>query len=305
MRKQSIINIGATFSTVLLTMTTLCACSNDENSQTFANGREITFTAKNLESTTRAELTEQLSNEFGLMAYRHSHDEWTGGDEMPNFMYRVKATKAQNAATWTTTKQYYWPYTSERIRFFAYAPYSVIDDYMSAVTQAGAPQIKEYHVADDALNQQDLMFAYTTDKLCSVGGTVSLTFYHIMSAIRFAIPPGEEGTINSVRLTDIPSTGTYTAMGSWGSVHTPATYTGVLGTTFILMPQTLPATAKLIVNYKKDANSSAKDLTFSLAGKVWESGRIYTYTINIVNSELQPEISTWEVADDESLAVDY
>ena len=308
MTKHSIINSGKTLTLALTALVAMAACSQDEGAPQQDPSRAITFNVTTLGAqtvTTRAELTEQLSSEFGLMAYRHSHDEWTGNDELPNFMYRVKATKPEGAAAWSTATQYYWPFTAEHMRFFAYAPFSIIDDKMSANTQTGAPQIKEYAVAADPIDQQDLMFAWSDDMLCSNGGAVALPFRHIMTAIRFAVPDSETGTVNNIQLVDIPCTGTYTAMGSWGTPHTPATYTGQLGTTFILMPQTLPASAKLVVNYKKDATSLAKDLVFSLAGKEWQQGRIYTYTINIVNSELQPEISNWEAVSDETLAVDY
>lgn len=254
---------------------------------------------------TRATLASTLGTDIGIMGYRYAGT-WTGTTETPNFMYQVNATSTDHT-NWTTATKYYWPNTDEHMRFFGYTPLSAFtgtNGTLSIKTALGPTKFTSYTVPVNNADQQDLMFGESTEYTCSNGGNVALAFHHILSAISFKSGNNIDGSIESIKLKGIPYTGTYTANtatgGTWAvdalPTEMPNEYTGNLSSTFLMIPQTLPSTAYVVITYK-DINSNTQTLTYSLKNVVWNAGNAYEYSINIADNKalLTPTIKAWTV----------
>lgn len=282
----------------------LSSCDNEavENS---GNQRKIVFSSVLGEVSTRGTIATDLGGSIALMAYRYS-GEWTGNTESPNFMYKEAATSLDNT-NWTTATQYYWPNTSERMRFFGYAPVDAYDGTngtLSAQSDLGPVTFSGFTVPTNIADQQDLLFGESPEYVCSTANTVSIAFHHILTAIQFSTT-NTDGTIESIKFVGVPYSGTYTANtatgGSWTLNDLPASpneYTGTLTGTFFMIPQTLPATAQVVITYR-DSDNYSQTLTYSLSGKTWEMGKKYVYTINIADNEatLTPTVVAWTTTD--------
>ena len=132
----------------------LSSCDNEavENS---GNQRKIVFSSVLGEVSTRGTIATDLGGSIALMAYRYS-GEWTGNTESPNFMYKEAATSLDNT-NWTTATQYYWPNTSERMRFFGYAPVDAYDGTngtLSAQSALGPVTFSGFTVPTNIADQQ-------------------------------------------------------------------------------------------------------------------------------------------------------
>lgn len=96
---------------------------------------------------------------FGVFAYHTSGD--YAAATTPNFMYNQHVSYVSSAWTYSPVK--YWPNnTSDKITFFAYAPYVETDDtdnfVFTANTLTGDPKIT-YTVTETVKNQDDLLWA--------------------------------------------------------------------------------------------------------------------------------------------------
>ncbi|MCR5513698.1 MAG: hypothetical protein K6F43_09085, partial [Prevotella sp.] len=132
----------------------------------------------------------------------------------PNYFYNVKAEKSNNI--YEIERDYYWPSSSEKLWFYAYAP---CDDNNVVISDQnlGGPQKVTFTVASDVESQVDLMTAdaSTTAFTAASGETtktsVALNFRHELTAIRFII--GEQwlaGSIKSIGIYNVHGKGTMT-----------------------------------------------------------------------------------------------
>ena len=251
----------------------------------------------------RATLATNLGGTIGIFGYKYGKDTWTGTTETPNFMYKEVATSTNNT-TWTTANSYFWPDdNTKQLRFFGYAPASAFSGtngtFASSAT-LGMPTFMGYTVPTNNAEQIDLMFGESNEYLSAGTGSVTINFHHILSAITFSLGANSAGTIQSVKLKGVPYTGTYSASttgGSWAVEPVPGVganeYSGGLSAVFLMIPQTLPSTARLEVAYT-DGNSNGHTLTYSLNGITWQMGKKYDYTINIAENTITPTIVAWD-----------
>ena len=170
----------------------------------------------------------------------------------------------------------------------------------------------------DAESQPDLMFATNIcDRAGSENGTVPMNFSHALSAIKFAVRDVVDGTIESISIIGVAGSGKCvydfsTGGFSWsdyGDAVSSYSQTfgykvdGVTSTptddksdvvlndkmpekTFMLIPQDIPADAKIEVVFKRDDGQP-----FTMSGKIndnkvtkWEPGKEYVYTISTSSS---------------------
>ncbi len=171
----------------------------------------------------------------------------------------------------------------------------------------------------DAESQPDLMFATNLcDRAGSKNGTVPMNFSHALSAIKFAIRDVVDGTIENISITGVAGSGkcvydfstggfAWSDYGNAGSSYSQTfgyKVTGVTSTpssdgssdvvlnnqmpgkTFMLIPQDIPAEAKIEVVFKRNDGQ-----TFNMSGKIndnkvtkWEPGKEYVYTISTSSS---------------------
>lgn len=137
----------------------------------------------------------QSGSGFGFLAYRTS-GEWSsaGNDATPDFLYNEKGTWTSGSpGSWGYTNTRFWPTNSDKISFFAYAPYqdqsaSGKNITLSAKTDKGAPTL-EFALASDVKNMVDLVTDSRSDirdltaASNSNSGTVSFKFSHVLTKV--------------------------------------------------------------------------------------------------------------------------
>lgn len=233
---------------------------------------------------------DNMYESFGVSAYCYS-DSWDE-TKLPNYFYNVTATKQGDS--YGLAEKYFWPGSSHKLKFFAYAPIDNPQYLYSESTQAGAPTIN-VTIPGDVAQQQDLLVAQTGELTADPGSAVPLPFNHALTAVKFVCGDDmKEGIVKSITLRNVYSTGTYN-MGTetWSSVATPATFSQTLdltttGTpgeaittdaqTFMMMPQTLPTGAQLEVQITY--SSVDYTLTSNIAGTEWPLGKTVTYKVS-------------------------
>jgi hypothetical protein len=254
---------------------------------------------------------------FGTFSYVYSGtSSWSNvkGSATPDFMYNLKSESI--SGQWRPNdKLYYWPAATYKLSFFAYSPYTdykvngttPVSDYLkiSGKTSTGAPVIT-YSVPSKVSDQIDLMTASATDIAGNYHKPVPMNFQHALAGIRFnAKTAGKAIVIKKVTIANVYDNGTY-AIGdaSWTIGSTKSSFAfntdlSIAGTStaindptdslFFMVPQTLPANAKLIVDYVFAGKETTATADFS--GKSWEMGKIYTYNLTINASAIYYEFS--------------
>ena len=228
---------------------------------------------------------------FGVSAYSYTGS-WSE-DKTPNYFYNATASKSDGGYTLSST--HYWPGSSYKMKFFAYAPTANTQYVLSGRTQAGSPTIS-VTIPSDVNDQKDLLVAKTDELAGNTNTAVPLSFNHALTAIRFVCGDDMQvGTVKSVSLKNVYSKGTYN-MGTqtWSDLDTPATFSQTLdkvttGTpdealtseaqTFMMVPQTLPDGAQLEVVFT-DNSSIDHTLTADIKGTSWPVGKTVTYKIS-------------------------
>jgi hypothetical protein len=262
---------------------------------------------------------------FKVNAYKGTTAKFTGG------------TSTYSSGEWnlTATDVKWWP--DETLDFYALAfpettpPMITLADEM-VVIPSTKTAIFDYTFSPSASatgeNTPDIMFGYYSGTGIASGGKriAPLTFYHPFAAVKFKAGADLVGaTVNSITITNVANGGTCTIAASnlagnsaisWtldsGHINYSNSYTAAaitaadqqIGTddqTFILIPQTLGATAKLEVSLTITDEGVSTDVTLeaSLENVVLEAGKILTFTINYADisiSVIEPEgmIIPWE-----------
>lgn len=266
--------------------------------------------------------TEAFHDTFGLSAvcYGGTFPEGAEADKLRTdaVVHDVKMARATKEGPWDTAdgSKILHP-GSGNLRFYAYAPYA--DDtrlggalrHEPARGTSGLPRIV-YTVPDAAQKQLDIMTA-RTDYTGTGSGAVRLAFGHALTAV--TLRTGDEmlgGKVTSVTLEGVYGSGSHTiGSDAWtpsGSVRTftleratelPDTddenaYTKpgspIVGGeyTFMMIPQTLPEGARLVVGFTDNLTGRERTLTASLAGKKWPVGRRVTYSISSTGIAIRP-----------------
>lgn len=228
----------------------------------------------------------QLEGNAGVTAYQYD-GEWKGTETSWSGLTNADYTFDGNALIgemnrWSDVR-------TENLRVYAYAPY---------ISAAGAGTISGSQtitvtVAGNVEDQIDIIAAENDVKVADAkGNSIPLTFDHILTAVRFRA--GFECTVKYVSVSGIYGKGTYTLGSGWDmSGATPdAAYSVGFSSgkevgmtdmitddklTMMLLPQALPEGAEVSMTYVKDGNE--KTITASLNGRVWESGKMITYTL--------------------------
>lgn len=231
------------------------------------------------------------------------------------FFMDEDATKS-SGDVWTTEHTYYWPGDAVAFQFYAWAP----TDAENLETPSG-PQSKElvYTVPAEAAAQKDIMVATPESQDAWTPGnnnaTVPFTFKHICTAVRFVVGSRMQvGSIKSVALKGVKNAGTYDmAAGTWVLGETTndflvelnkeivesdaiGTEINTAETTFMMLPQTLPADAKIEVVFVNAAGET-ETLVASIAGSVWTMGTTVTYKLSVTPEYDLEFISEPEVQD--------
>ncbi len=255
---------------------------------------------------------------FGLSAICYTGD-WPSSDEANdwpvNFAYNLKVQK-NSKGVWEPEEKLEWM-GSGRVRFFAYSPYTENSEGTlthSGKDSKGIPTLT-YKVPDEVKSQRDLLCA-TADCSGNQGGSVKLTFGHVLTAV--SVKAGSDmlaGTISEVSISGVYGEGAY-RIGSakWTTGGTTRTFTVKEGislpedktdndknidtkpgtdiisgiSTFMMVPQKLPDGALLTVKFKDNLTGINRTLTADLSGKEWPVGKHVTYSINSTGIVVEP-----------------
>ena len=220
-----------------------------------------------------------------------------------------------------TPTHYYWPTSAYKLAFFAYYPYNnAAFTVQSTASATGAPTYA-YTVPSSIASQLDVMTGQNVN--ITGGGTaaVNLTMKHRCASICFSVTNSRSSaiTLSSVSIEGVKYSGTLNeetwtlASAVNSSVSNPFTLSygssiaagatvNVTGTTniFMMLPQTLPATAKVKVVVAGEDPLYA-DITGS-----WVAGTQYNYSLNVKNNTLvvvdeETEIEDWKTRIDLSM----
>jgi hypothetical protein len=194
-----------------------------------------------------------------------------------------------------TPTRFYWPTSDYKISFFGYYPYNnAAFTVQSSASTTGTPTYS-YTVPSAIASQQDIMTGQVVDRLGGSASAVNITLSHRCAAIRFSITNdrSEAITMNTISIEGVKYTGTFNentwTLGdavnsslsnpftlSYGSSIAAGATVDVTGTTniFLMLPQTLPATASLKVVVDDE------EFETELAG-TWQAGKEYIYSVTI------------------------
>lgn len=255
--------------------------------------------------------TTTFYDNFGLFIYEYdANSNWDN----------VKSTAAPDknnqkmlkTSGWITDK--YWPGNQKKLTFFAYAPYSDnLSTYLTVNATTGAPTLS-YTVPATVSDQKDLLVTKhsdthpTQDIQGDKNQVVNMAFYHALTAVQFKIGGTMAPcTIKEIKVENVYNNGTYNfSNASWTGQSTTATYTispnyvvssSTKNTTFttsennmlmLLMPQTLPAEAKITITIN---DGQDRTLTLPINGQEWQAGHSVTYSLSTASENDTYQIS--------------
>lgn len=244
--------------------------------------------------TTRGEMVtdDNFYDSFHVLGYAFATDD----DTQPKLFLNDDIKKDNN---WTATEL--WPDAGsyDHTQFFALTPYNEQVSDLKTQTDGSMPSFT-YTVPADITKQSDLLAAVQTIGANRVDGSaVDLKFYHLLTAVDVVLGQMPDGvTVKSVSVSGVANQGIFS-----NSEWTPASSTGSFSTTgpavdaannqnvsllsgkgtyLMMIPQTVPAGAKLSVNVDVAESNKTSNYTLStsIAGDKWQMGHTYTYTIS-------------------------
>lgn len=312
---------------VALAAATMMSCTENEVIENAGNKAVVEFGTA-VSSTTRAAITDNAALQIsGFTVYAYNTGASAAGTGKLDKVFMDGIAVGYNTDKWTFTGTYYWP-LEQKIQFFAYAT----DD--AATYKADAAQTYptiDYTIDADAAKQKDFVVAKAIDQTSS-DNAVSLAFTHALTQVNFSVKGDDADLtykVKSIDISGVANTGTYSyATDTWTATGTAGTYSytiaadaSVTGTTaekldqpdgaLMLMPQTLPADAKITIVYQvfnadDVAVGTVVTAPVALTGTAaWEPGRKIRYTLTLANNAAKvsfgAEVGKWNTTDDSNV----
>lgn len=253
---------------------------------------------------------------FGVYSFAYD-GAWDAGICKPNLMSNLKITKS-GGTVWKPAYTYYWPESSLKKRFFAYAPYNedatqFAENVLSVSnsSNAGFPNLT-YTVPSSTSDQRDLMAAVTSEMTEVPSAPIGLDFKHILTAIKFKVGGNMlNGTISRIALKGVKGVGTFTfssdanEVGSWDSDVSSGKkkdFTQELSftinnnanasittedQTFMMIPQTLPDGARIEVGFTDALTGTFFTLSAAIDGGQWRKGQTVTYVLSTTSIDVE------------------
>lgn len=290
----------------------ITSCSQNEEITGSDNDSQISFNTI-VSKSTRA--TPMVTNNFdAFTVYGYNTEAAFDGTASLGiaFMDNVAATKGQDA-TWTLAGgPYYWPLKGN-MQFIAYSPATNVKNYAIG-DPSGFPSF-DYTIQ---ASQEDLLAAQTLNATKSANA-VQLSFSHILTQINFSAELEADFTydITAIKVIGVNNTGTFTyaaSKGAWSGTSGAVDYEyagnfaatatdnvvdlSTASNALLLMPQTLPAGAKIEIAYKATATTGNKQVTFDgtkevdIKGVVWEPGQNIRYKLVLPSDAQSVSFST-------------
>ena len=188
---------------ILFTLSLLLgACSGEESTYEFPQGNTAVGFSGDIPLTraTKEYITTDNLENIGVFAY-FTHGDFDQSVATPNFMYNQLVAK-QSGSGWSYSPVKFWPdnSTTERISFFAYAPYvndaeSTTPSFQDRGTAKGFP-VLTYIVPVGENNQIDLLAA--TPVMNQNKGNISFKLYHTLTKLNIYVKSNDDTEGKSV-----------------------------------------------------------------------------------------------------------
>lgn len=296
---------------ILLTLPLLLgACSGEESTGEYPQeNKPIGFSGDvPLTKAAKEYATTDNLKDIGVFAY-FTNGDFNESTATPNFMYNQLVEK-QSDNSWTYTPIKYWPAnsTTDKISFFAYAPYvkesqtgGSNPSFRNKVTTSGCP-VLDYTAPAAEKDQIDFLAA--TPVMNQNDGNVSFKLYHTLTKVNIYIKSDDntEGkTVTNFSITGIKSgilsyypPATVIDKGWKWTFPSPAekeTFTA--DNTNFAVPNTVAEGKKLYATFflLPNGEGSQFSITYQYTTKD-KNGILVTQTINMENRSL-PSTSYW------------
>ena len=302
----------------------ITSCSQNEEIDAPAQKTPVSFKTIVNKSARATAMLEADFSEFKVYAYNTGKDNIATATAIGTaFINGEEVTKAAEGA-WGMSTTHYWP-VSDNIQFFAFSPKAAISTDLWNVTTK-YPSFT--YTIKEVASQEDLLVASATDKTKpTTDQAIELAFSHILTQINFSakLVKNFAYTITGISIKGVNNKNTYSYDSGWGTSEGTADYAydgnwnaapegddniaNLSKTTdtkitnaLMLMPQTLPSTAKIeITNSVKAPDNTT--ITFngtkevSLSG-TWEKNKNIRYILELPTDakevKLTPKVNTWE-----------
>lgn len=302
----------------------ITGCSQNEEIEKVAQPVEIGFNTAVGKATKATPMLNDNFKDFKVYAYNSGSNLIKDVTKLSTtvFMNGIKTEKGKEGL-WATEGTYYWPLT-DKLQFFAYSPFE--SEALSAWSAEGQYPSFSYTV-NPVASQEDLLIAQAADKnkTDDSGSGVSLGFKHILTQVNFSATGSTGGykyDVTGIAISGVNQTATFTfdvTAGTWGTASSvitspyeyAGTYTTITGTetksfdksdgSLMLLPQTLPADAKITVTYTvKDASDATifnGTGDVELGGVTWTAGSKIRYTLLLKDNGAEvtfvPKVDPW------------
>lgn len=241
-------------------------------------------------------------NSFGVYATKQGIET---GSTIQSLFSNVHVSRDITTGSCTTERTYYWPGANYDLSFMAVAPYNPVGVTVIMDSNNLMPKELLYTLPDEASLQSDLMITSTRNYAGDYNQIISLQFRHLCSAVNVKVGSIPQGSIKSITFKNIHNKGTYTIANDTWSVNgasktdfavdfvgtqteypTTGNETGNpqindASATFMMIPQTLPDDAEMIVSFTHTISGKTEELSCPLAGFEWAKAASTNYLINI------------------------
>ena len=298
---------------VLITVAGSCVEELDGGIEDGPEQEFLAFSARFSDEATKATPMTLLDGEAGIIGYIYKT--WPASTDAiktfaPWSQLQNKSFTFDGDQLEATSGMVKWSAVNDadgnKLKVYAYSPASAPGMEVSFGTKQNYtfPTIT-YTSPDDIYRQTDIVTA-VAEVATDFNKNIPLTFDHILTGIKFKA--GFDCTVKSITISNVASTGKYTIGEGWeanteskdnyevtfkkkvdGNLKTveKTVAAGDMitdetdGTVLFMIPQTFPesSTAAITLEYTEDGKNYNK-ITTSLAGKIWEEGRMITYTLH-------------------------
>lgn len=179
----------------------LWSCAKEQTPTTEPSTKPILFGIGEVESRATHLTTSNLLS-FGVSCfYTGTANFDTGSSFTPNMAHNQLIERTSPVATWGTATPLYWPAAAtEKVSFFAYAPYASVSSQngisLSGNSVAGTP-VLTYLTPYDALQHPDLLIGVAIKDKTKSETSIQFTMKHALASIGFKIK-GQSELIKSV-----------------------------------------------------------------------------------------------------------
>ena len=226
------------------------------------------------------------------------------GKNIQSFFKNLKVSK-NGSGSFESENTYYWPGAIFTLGFTAVSPYNPQGLQVVMDGNNIMPSSFVYEVPSTAEAQSDLMISTPRAYNGNEKAPVQLHFRHLCSAVNVKVGTIPQGSIEAITFKNISNKGTYAlASNTWSVTQgskdnfsvdfvgeqaeypTSGNQTGNpqindASATFMMIPQTLPDDAEMIVSFTHTISGVTEELSCSLAGIEWAKATTTNYLINI------------------------